>query len=124
VTWSTTPDKTPGRRHDEGHNAVVGHSRELKRELMVSNHEHLLLLGAEDGRWFGGFDDEFGQLGLSVPNLVDTIISNRMLTDSLARNTAGVKAQVLCPWAFSGTARGWPSDLLVDGQWNCQMLDG
>jgi hypothetical protein len=45
--------------------------------LGFSNHEHLLLLAADDGRWFGGFDDEFGQLGRSVPELVDTIINNR-----------------------------------------------
>lgn len=50
----------------------------------LSNHEHLLLLVAEDGRWFGGFDDEFGFLGPSVRVMVDTLANDRGFQIGLA----------------------------------------
>lgn len=42
-----------------------------------ANSEHLLLLVAEDGRWFGGYDDEFGYLGNSVLSMVDIVANGR-----------------------------------------------
>ena len=42
-----------------------------------SNHEHLILLASDDGRWFGGNDDVFGCLGVSVTEVIDRITNNR-----------------------------------------------
>ncbi|MGW4400238.1 SUKH-3 domain-containing protein [Amycolatopsis nivea] len=37
---------------------------------------HLLVLVGEDGRWFGGFDDAFGELGDDFLSCLDELILN------------------------------------------------
>ena len=38
--------------------------------------EHLTLLIAEDGSWYGGFDDEFGSLGNSFLDALENLLLN------------------------------------------------
>ncbi len=49
----------------------------------ASNTGHLMLLIGEDGRWFGGFDDEFGELGEDLLSCLDNLILEKGFTRKL-----------------------------------------
>ncbi|MGO1052769.1 SUKH-3 domain-containing protein [Crossiella sp. CA198] len=46
----------------------------------VAETGHLALLLAEDGRWFGGFDDEFGEIGANTLAALDSLINRSPFT--------------------------------------------
>lgn len=52
-----------------------------------ANHEHLLLLAGEDGKFFGGFDDFLGYLGGCVAEMVERLATRGI--ESIVRSPCG-----------------------------------
>lgn len=44
-----------------------------------AHHDHLLVLVAADGRWFGGYDDVFGLLGQDAADALDALVGGQGL---------------------------------------------